>query len=257
MQDEGVGLEARRVSSFRREPEQLAERASQPIADPDQMGAVSFPELRRNADPATVPPAAEVPGAKTPVAAAPAGDAAATAAPVEPRAEDIADALRQRFPALFAGAPKPIKLRIQADIRERAPGEFSKAALSAFLRRHTGRTSYLIALTRATHRFDLDGAPADELSAEHRQAASDELARRRALRETREAQAECERRARAELLRRAGHHPAGEFIDPIESAGRIEALEPDSSTLREPTESAAPPPVHSPESIRFPRRSEE
>ena len=154
-----------------------------------------------NADPATVPPAAEVPGAKTPVAAAPAGDAAATAAPVEPRAEDIADALRQRFPALFAGAPKPIKLRIQADIRERAPGEFSKAALSAFLRRHTGRTSYLIALTRATHRFDLDGAPADELSAEHRQAASDELARRRALRETREAQAESERRARAELLR--------------------------------------------------------
>ena len=63
--------------------------------------------------------------------------------------------------------------------------------------------------------------------------------------------------ARAELLRRAGHHPAREFIDRIESAGRIEALEPDSSTLREPTESAAPPPVHSPESIRFPRRSEE
>jgi len=123
------------------------------------------------------------------------------APPAEPRSEDIAEAMRLRFPALFGGAPKPLKLRIQADIRERAPGVFSKAALSAFLRRHTGRTSYLIALTRASHRFDLDGAPADEISAEHRQAASDELARRRALRETREAQAECERRARAELLR--------------------------------------------------------
>ncbi len=119
----------------------------------------------------------------------------------DPAVEDIGDAMRQRFPALFAGAPKPIKLRIQADIRERAPGVFSKAALSAFLRRHTSRTGYLIALTRSTHRFDLDGAPADEISAEHRQAAADELARRRALREARDAQAQAERRARAELLR--------------------------------------------------------
>jgi len=118
-----------------------------------------------------------------------------------PTTEDIGDALRQRFPVLFAGAPKPIKLRIQVDIRERAPGEFSKAALSAFLRRHTGRTAYLIALTRATHRFDLDGAKADEISAEHRQAAHDELARRRELRASREAQAEQGRRQRAELLR--------------------------------------------------------
>jgi len=126
---------------------------------------------------------------------------AAEPPPAEPRGEDITEAMRLRFPALFGGAPKPIKLRIQADIRERAPGEFSKTALSAFLRRHTGRTSYLIALTRSSHRFDLDGAPADEISAEHRQAASDELARRRVLRETRQAQAEAERRARAELLR--------------------------------------------------------
>ncbi len=122
-------------------------------------------------------------------------------AAVEPRSEDITEPMRQRFPALFSGAAKPLKLRIQADIRERAPGVFSKAALSAFLRRYTGRTAYLIALTRATHRFDLDGAPVDEISAEHRQAAADELARRRALRESREAQAALERRQRAELLR--------------------------------------------------------
>jgi ProP effector len=116
-------------------------------------------------------------------------------------AEDCAAHLKQRFPALFAGAPKPIKLRIQADIRERAPGVFSKAALSAFLRRHTGRTAYLIALTRATHRFDLDGKPADEISSEHRQAAAEELARRRALSEAREAALQQQRRQRAELLR--------------------------------------------------------
>ncbi len=120
---------------------------------------------------------------------------------VEPNAEDCAEQLRQRFPALFVGAPKPLKLRIQADIRERAPGVFGKAALSAFLRRHTGRTGYLIALSRATHRFDLDGAPADEISAEHRQAALDELARRRDLRASREALLEQQRRNRSELLR--------------------------------------------------------
>jgi ProP effector len=124
-------------------------------------------------------------------------DTVPRAAPVQ----DIAEPLRQRFPALFGGAPKPIKLRIQSDIQARAPGEFGKAALSAFLRRHTGRTAYLVALTRATHRFDLDGVPVDQISAEHRQAALDELARRRALREQREAVAEAQRRQRAELLR--------------------------------------------------------
>ena len=127
-------------------------------------------------------------------------DPAPVAAPA-PGAEDCAEQLRQHFPALFVGAPKPLKLRIQADIQARAPGVFAKAALSAFLRRHTGRTGYLIALTRATQRFDLDGAPAGEISAEHRQAALDELARRRALQADREAAEQEQRRQRAELLR--------------------------------------------------------
>jgi ProP effector len=122
-------------------------------------------------------------------------------APAEPGADDCAEQLRQRFPALFAGPPKPLKLRIQADIQARAPGVFSKAVLSAFLRRHTGRTGYLIALTRAAHRVDLDGAAAGEISAEHRQAAVDELARRRALQAAREAEQQAHRRQRAELLR--------------------------------------------------------
>lgn len=55
--------------------------------------------------------------------------------------------------------------------------------------------------------------------------------------------------ARAELLRRAGHHPAKEFIDRIDQ--RAESMR--GSALRPPDESSAPPPVHSVESVRFGR----
>ena len=133
----------------------------------------------------TPTPAAEPPATRP----APA-DTAATAAQ-----------LKQLFPGLFAGSPKPIKLRIQNDIQERAPGVFSKQALSAFFRRYTGSTSYLIAVTRAKERFDLDGQPSGELSDEHRKIAVDELARRRALHEERRELEEQQRRNRATLLR--------------------------------------------------------
>ncbi|MEY4766731.1 MAG: hypothetical protein RI907_3404 [Pseudomonadota bacterium] len=134
----------------------------------------------------------------------------AAAAPAAPAADtaQTATQLAERFPALFKGAPKPLKLRIQADIQERAPGVFSKAQLSAFLRRYTGATSYLVAVTRAPHRFDLDGQPGGELTDEHRQVAQEELKRRRERRQAKEqveAQAQQEalqaRRQRAQLLR--------------------------------------------------------
>jgi HPr kinase/phosphorylase len=60
--------------------------------------------------------------------------------------------------------------------------------------------------------------------------------------------------ARAELLRRAGHHPAKEFIDRIEKSGHesippSRAAPPPSRTApprsRSPNESSAPPPAHS------------
>ncbi|NBD21728.1 prop effector ProQ [Aquabacterium fontiphilum] len=153
----------------------------------------------------SIPPADAVPTEPVPsdataeattpdAAAAPAADAAPSPAQTGAR-------LAELFPALFAGAPKPLKLRIQADIQERAPGVFSKQALSAFLRRHTGATGYLVATTKATHRFDLDGQPAGELSDEHRKIAADELARRRALREARREEELKGRRERAALLR--------------------------------------------------------
>ncbi|MFM8901117.1 MAG: ProQ/FINO family protein [Burkholderiales bacterium] len=109
--------------------------------------------------------------------------------------------LKALFPALFAGGVKPLKLRIQVDIQERAPGLFSKQVLSAFFRRHTGSTSYLIAVSKAPHRVDLDGQPAGEISAEHKQAALEELARRRANNEARREQEEQGRLKRASLLR--------------------------------------------------------
>lgn len=113
---------------------------------------------------------------------------------------DTAARLKERFPALFTGAPKPIKLRIQVDIQEQAPGEFTKQDLSAFFRRYTMSHGYLLAVSRGTQRFGLDGAPAGELSEEHRRLASEELARRRANREQREQLELQQRRNRATLL---------------------------------------------------------
>ncbi|CAM3978772.1 ProQ/FINO family protein [Roseateles saccharophilus] len=113
---------------------------------------------------------------------------AAPAAPAENQApaRDATAELKALFPALFSGRPKPVKLRIQADIQERAPGKFTKAQLSAFLRRHTGSTGYLIALTQAKTRFDLDGNPAGEITEEHLAAAREELARRKGLQQERQ-----------------------------------------------------------------------
>jgi ProP effector len=111
------------------------------------------------------------------------------------------------FPALFKGPPKPLKLRIQADIQQRAPGNFTRRTLSAFLHRHTTTTAYLVTLSQAKERFDLDGAPAGELADEHRQAAVAELARRRALHEERRAAENAARRA-AEIEARQAHAAA-------------------------------------------------
>ena len=119
----------------------------------------------------------------------------------EPTVADTKARLGELFPALFKGEAKPLKLRIQADIQERAPGVFTKQVLSAFLRRHTGTTSYLIAASKAKQRFDLDGNPAGEFSEEHRQVALEELARRRGNQQAKREQEEAGRRERAALLR--------------------------------------------------------
>ena len=178
--------------------------------------------------------AADAPDADAPAAeeSQPAGQAA------KPALEDAGPRLKQLFPALFSNPPKPLKLRIQADIQARSPGRFTKPQLSAFLRRYTGSHAYLNALVKATHRFDLDGNAGDELSDEHRNAAVEELARRRANTQARMALEQEQRANRATLLKEfeANTLPAAEFaaskgipeaeLEPLIARARKEASEP-------------------------------
>ena len=136
--------------------------------------------------------------------------AAATAnAMATASAAEVGAQLKELFPALFTGGAKPLKLRIQADIQERVPGRFTKQQLSAFFRRYTGGTSYLIALTKAKERFDLDGQPAGELAEEHLVAAREELARRKGLKQERVAAEQAEH----QLLDQQRHNRAGLLRD--------------------------------------------
>jgi sRNA-binding protein len=159
------------------------------------------------ADAAGSAPVAEALVAGDPVAEALVDAPLAAPAVPELTPAECAARLAATFPALFKGPPKPLKLRVQADIQQRAPGVFTRRSLSAFLHRHTTTTSYLVALSQAAHRFDLDGAPAGELSDEHRQAAVAELARRRAVHEQRRAAENAARRA-AEAQARQAHAAA-------------------------------------------------
>jgi len=162
-----------------------------PTLPPDEAAAPAA-ELPMSSEPAAPAPPAEPPA--LPFTEQPAEQAGAQpVAPPEPAPADLSPAacgarLAELFPALFAQArPLPLKLRIQADIQQRAPGVFTKKSLSGFLHRHTTSTAYLIALTQAPQRVDLDGNAAGELAPEHRSAAGEELARRRAVHETRRA----------------------------------------------------------------------
>jgi ProP effector len=132
----------------------------------------------------------------------------APAAPPVPAVPELSPAacgarLAALFPALFAQRAQPLKLRIQADIQQRAPGIFTRKTLSAFLHRHTTTNAYLMSLTQAPQRVDLDGAPAGEITEEHRQAAVQELARRRSLFEERRAVEQAARRAAESQARQA------------------------------------------------------
>ncbi len=128
----------------------------------------------------------------------PAADTTATA-PARPELSgaDCARLLAEQFPALFGpGVVKPVKLRIQADIQQRAPGVFTKKALSLFLHRHTTGSAYLRALLASETRFDLDGQPAGEIAPEHKEAARVEVERRRAIVEAKKEAGRAAARAR-------------------------------------------------------------
>jgi ProP effector len=189
-----------------------------------------------DAAPESSPVAAIAPEPLPEAASAAVEQPAGNAAPVAQ--EDCGPQLKTLSPALFSNPPKPLKLRIQADIQARSPGMFTKPQLSAFLRRYTGSHAYLNALVKATHRFDLDGNPGDELSEEHRTAAGEELARRRANTQARIALENEQRANRATLLKEfeANTLPTAEFaaakgvpeaeLEPLIARARKEALEP-------------------------------
>ena len=166
-----------------------------------------------------------------PAAPAPVVDAPAAApeiaelAPVVPDLSPAACAARlaELFPALFASnVPQPLKLRIQADIQQRAPGTFTKKSLSIFLHRHTTNTAYLRAVANAPQRVDLDGQPAGDIADEHRQAAVAELERRRALHEARR---EAERNAHRAANDEARRARAAEEEQRREASGLLRAFE--------------------------------
>ena len=176
---------------------ELAEHVAEPVIASAVDAAVE-PAAQASADseaPADTPPAASEP------------------APPELSLSQCAARLAEMFPALFAPPVKPIKLRIQADLQARAPGVFSRRVLSVFLHRHTTSTAYIKALVHLGQRFDLDGQPAGEIAAEHREAAVAELARRREVMETRrEAERLAQRQAQreAEKAQRAAYQEANQ-----------------------------------------------
>ena len=234
------------------------------LTSPDSLppAAVVTPDPEAVVAPATTPASgvAVEPTIEPAIAALTASDEPGAApAPAQPvRREmsltEVAEALKTRFPALFKGAPKPLKLRIQVDIQEQAPGVFPKQALSAFFRRYTASYGYLQAVTRAPHRFDLAGQPAGEITEEHRQVAATELTRRRTLQNERQEQEMAERQRRAALLR--------DFERTTLSLANFcslkgltqEALDAELATARREAAEAPPAPLHARRDGRPPRR---
>lgn len=161
----------------------------------------TVPAADATADPADPADAALAEPAPLPTAEPAATGDAASAAPPGLSPAEVAQRLKALFPSLFGGAPKPLKLRIQSDIQQRAPGEFTRRSLSAFLHRHTGSTGYLMAITRLGQRYDLDGVAVEPVNEEHRAAAAAELARRRGNQEERRELEQTQRHNRAGLLR--------------------------------------------------------
>ncbi|HZF80921.1 MAG TPA: ProQ/FINO family protein [Rubrivivax sp.] len=202
--------------------EPSAKPSAKPSAEPSA-GPSAEPSPEPGAESLTEPDAAMTAGPATDEARPDADDKADVGPPTNTAAAEApapspemtpaacAALLAERFPGLFAaGRALPIKLRVQVDIQARAPGVFTRKAMSLFLHRYTTSTAYLKALVASPHRFDLDGAPAGEIAAEHREAAQAELQRRQAIvQEKRSAQRRLERQPKpGQGPRGAGHAPA-------------------------------------------------
>ncbi|MFA5083200.1 MAG: ProQ/FinO family protein [Hydrogenophilaceae bacterium] len=89
-------------------------------------------------------------------------------APKKSNRDAVLDSLVATFPVLRDALP--LAIGIHKTILERLP-ELTKVQVSKAMRIHTTSTRYLKAMAKAEQRFDLDGNPAGEVTAEQREAA--------------------------------------------------------------------------------------
>ena len=76
--------------------------------------------------------------------------------------------LVENYPDVFnPDSPKPLKLGIRKKLFKTRPEWVTKKALDRTLCNWTKRRAYLQALAAGGHRYNLDGTPAGEISAEH------------------------------------------------------------------------------------------
>jgi ProP effector len=87
----------------------------------------------------------------------------------------LLETLSATFPVFRAGLP--LAIGIHKVIKARLP-EVRDGAMWATLKAYTASTKYLKAIANGKQRFDLDGNPAGEISAEQRQQALDTLKER-------------------------------------------------------------------------------
>jgi ProP effector len=217
---------------------------AEPVVEATQAtDAAEAAQAVANADASPAAEAADAADAADAAAAAPAADNKEDGpANLSPAA--VAALLAERFPALFgAGRALPIKLRIQADIQQRAPGVLNKKSLSVFLHRYTTSTAYLKALSTQPNRLDLDGAPAGEIEAVHKEAAAAEVLRRKQMFDERRAAERDAQRKAAQEARRGQQRQAAQAA-PGEQAPAAPATEGGDATPQVP---------HAPHTPRPPR----
>ncbi len=122
----------------------------------------------------------------------------APASPAQsPRA--LLKSLQEQFP-VFRDC-LPLAIGIDKALLARMP-EIEKKVLRIALSLHTHSMRYLRATDKASHRFDLDGNQAEELTEEHRKHASDTIRERlKKQAEERRAQQKAEKEAEAARVR--------------------------------------------------------
>jgi ProP effector len=95
--------------------------------------------------------------------------------PKKPSRNALLDTLGATYAVFRDG--RPLALGIHKVLLERTP-DLTKEQVRVALKIHTGSTRYLKALAHATERFDLDGQPAGEVTAEQREQAQTQLKER-------------------------------------------------------------------------------